>query len=58
MLYEEWLSGWLENYVKPSVKERTYAKYADIVRIRLIHSLGIANEYKMDIIKRPKEKNR
>ena len=40
MLYKEWLSEWLENYVKTSVKERTYAKYADIVRIRLIPSLG------------------
>ena len=40
MLYTEWLSEWLENYVKTSVKERTYAKYADIVRIRLIPSLG------------------
>ena len=40
MLYKEWLSDWLENYVKTSVKERTYAKYADIVRIRLIPALG------------------
>lgn len=40
MLYKEWLSEWLDNYVKTSVKERTYAKYADIVRIRLIPSLG------------------
>ena len=40
MLYEEWLSEWLENYVKTSVKERTYAKYAEIVRVRLIPALG------------------
>ena len=40
MLYKEWLSEWLENYVKTSVKERTYAKYADIVKIRLIPALG------------------
>ena len=40
MLYEEWLSEWLENYVKTSVKERTYGKYADIIRIRLIPALG------------------
>lgn len=45
MLYKEWLSEWLENYVKTSVKERTYAKYADIVRIRLIPALG---EYELD----------
>ena len=40
MLYKEWLSDWLENYVKTSVKERTYVKYADIVRIRLTPALG------------------
>lgn len=40
MLYKEWLSEWLENYVKTSVKERTYGKYADIIRIRLIPTLG------------------
>ena len=40
MLYKEWLSEWLENYVKTSVKERTYGKYADIIRIRLIPALG------------------
>ena len=45
MLYKEWLSEWLENYVKTSVKERTYAKYADIVRIRLIPALG---DYELD----------
>lgn len=40
MLYKEWLLEWLENYVKTSVKERTYGKYADIIRIRLIPALG------------------
>ena len=40
MLYKEWLSEWLDNYVKTSVKERTYAKYADIARVRLIPALG------------------
>ena len=45
MLYKEWLPEWLENYVKPSVKERTYAKYENIARMRLIPSLG---EYELD----------
>lgn len=45
MLYKEWLSEWLENYVKTSVKERTYGKYADIIRIRLIPALG---DYELD----------
>ena len=40
MLYREWLTFWLEDYVRPSVKERTYSNYADIVRIRLIPEFG------------------
>lgn len=40
MLYETWLSEWLDYYVKPSVKDRTYQKYAAIVRVRLIPALG------------------
>ena len=31
MLYKEWLSNWLENYVQPSAKQRTYARYKEIV---------------------------
>lgn len=27
MVYKEWLKEWLELYVKPSTKERTYMKY-------------------------------
>lgn len=40
MLYKEWLSEWFENFVKTAVKERTYAKYADIVKVRLISAFG------------------
>ena len=45
MLYKEWLSEWLECYVKESIKERTHEKYTDIVRTRLIPALG---EYELD----------
>lgn len=27
MLYKEWLLRWLENYVQPSDKQRTYSRY-------------------------------
>ena len=40
MLYKEWLAQWLEDYVRPSVKAKTYFNYADIVHMRLIPELG------------------
>lgn len=40
MLYKEWLDEWLEEYIKIAVKERTYQKYRDIVKQRLIPTLG------------------
>lgn len=35
MLYKEWLETWLENYVKPSNKGRTYTRYTELVRQHL-----------------------
>ncbi len=32
MKYFEWLGEWLESYVKPSAKSRTYETYAHLVR--------------------------
>ena len=40
MLYKEWLSNWLENYVQPSVKKRTYTRYKEIVEQHIITQLG------------------
>ncbi len=40
MLYKDWLSDWLINYVKPSAKEKTYSRYADVVYQHLIPKLG------------------
>lgn len=31
MKYNEWLNVWLENYVKPSAKQKTYIRYNEIV---------------------------
>lgn len=35
MLYKDFLTFWLENYVKPDTKFRTYLRYSQIVRITL-----------------------
>ena len=40
MLYDEWLSGWLENYVEPSAKRRTYTRYKEIVDLHIRPQLG------------------
>lgn len=40
MKYKEWLNTWLENYVKPSAKPKTYARYSEIVHKHLIGGLG------------------
>lgn len=43
MLYKNWLSVWLINYVKPSSKDKTYNSYSDIVHQHLIPKLGNLN---------------
>ena len=40
MKYKEWLTIWLENYVKPTVKHRTYMRYESIVSNHIIQKLG------------------
>lgn len=40
MLYKEWLVRWLEDYAHPSVKDKTYFNYEDIVHLRLIPEFG------------------
>ena len=32
MKYEEWLNIWLDDYVKPGAKERTYIRYEQLIR--------------------------
>ncbi len=45
MFYKTWLAEWLTDYVMPSAKDKTYTRYADIVRNHLIPKLG---EYEID----------
>lgn len=40
MRYEEWLKIWIENYVKPSVKERTYLRYKQLIRSHIVVKIG------------------
>ncbi len=40
MKYKEWLKEWLECYVKPSSKQKTYIRYSEIVSQHIIKSLG------------------
>lgn len=44
MKYEEWLTIWLENYIKPSSKERTYIRYEQLIRTHIAPTIG-----KMDV---------
>lgn len=40
MKMKEWIPRWLAEEVKPTVKERTYARYAEITRHHLMPHLG------------------
>ena len=40
MKYSEWLNIWLDNYVKPSAKERTYIRYEQLIRTHIAPKIG------------------
>ena len=40
MKYQEWLLQWLDNYVQPSAKKRTYTRYKEIVEQHIIPQFG------------------
>lgn len=40
MKYEKWLGEWLENYIRPSVKNKTYTRYQEIIYQHIIPKLG------------------
>lgn len=43
MKYKDWLYDWLENYIKPSLKTKTYERYTEIVKRHIILYLGDVN---------------
>ena len=40
MKYKEWLKEWLEQYIGPTAKARTYSRYSDIVEQHIVPKLG------------------
>ena len=40
MTYKNWLNIWLENYIKPSSKERTYIRYEQLIRTHIAPKIG------------------
>lgn len=40
MKYKEWLNIWLENYIKPSSKERTCVRYGQLIRTHIAPRIG------------------
>ena len=40
MKYQEWLIEWLENYVRPASKAKTYSRYVEIVEKHICPHLG------------------
>ncbi len=40
MTYKNWLNEWLENYIKPSNKIRTYERYSQMCALHIIPKLG------------------
>lgn len=47
MKYNQWLSEWLENFVKPTSKQRTYERYTDIINQHILGELG---DYELNMI--------
>ena len=41
MKYKEWLNEWLKNYIKPTTKEKTYTRYAEIINKHIIPQIGL-----------------
>lgn len=40
MKFKEWLATWLEKYVRPSAKLRTYTAYSQTIKLHIVPSLG------------------
>lgn len=40
MKYTDWLKIWLGNYIQPNTKERTFIRYAQLIRTHIIPKIG------------------
>lgn len=45
MKYKDWLKEWLDNYIEPTAKTRTFSRYSEIVEQHIIPKLG---EFELD----------
>lgn len=45
MKYKEWIGLWLTNYIRPSVKQRTYNMYLQIIEKHIVNKIG---DYELD----------
>lgn len=54
MDYQEWLNDWLENYVKPTSKQRTYLRYVELTQLHISPNLGKYQvaELSVDVLQR------
>lgn len=49
MEYGEWLNVWLEDYVHPVEKQRTYESYREVIRLRLMPNFGHCEINNLDV---------
>lgn len=40
MIYKDWLNEWLNNYIKPTCKIRTFERYAQLINKHITDSIG------------------
>ena len=40
MLYKDWLNEWLNNYIKPTCKIRTFERYSQLINKHIISAIG------------------
>ena len=52
MKYIDWLTQWLENYIRPSVKVRTYERYHLIIEQHIKDCIGTSKVYFRTLAKR------
>jgi integrase len=51
MIYKIWLNDWLDYYVRPAVKERTYEKYSRVVKKHILPALGAQKMEELNAVK-------
>ena len=50
MKYKDWICEWLDGYVKPTVKEKTYINYSVMLKAHILPAIG---EFELDELTLP-----